>query len=72
LFEPIEERNAKNIDQAWRLSRIKDGRARVGTGRRQASPGKRRRSGGFEVGDGGGVGGNELRVHAADLDRAAA
>ena len=60
-----------DIDQSWRLSdsRMED---RVGTGRRQAAPGKRRRSSGFEVGYGGGVGRDELRVHAADLDRAAA
>src|SRR5271166_6458107 len=61
-----------DIDQSWRLSRLKDGRNRVGTGRRQAAPGKRRRSSGFEVGYGGGVDRDELRVHAADLDRAAA
>ena len=61
-----------DIDQSWRLSRLKDGRNRVGTGRRQAAPGKRRRSSGFEVGYGGGVGRDELRVRAADLDRAAA
>ena len=61
-----------DIDQSWRLSRFKNGRERVGTGRRQAAPGKRRRSSGFEVGYDGGVGRNELRVQAAELDRAAA
>src|SRR5271165_911779 len=60
------------FSESWRLSRLKDGRNRVGTGRRQAAPGKRRRSSGFEVGYGGGVDRDELRVHAADLDRAAA
>ena len=60
-----------DIDQSWRLSRLKDRRDRVGTGRRQA-PWKRRRSSGFELRYGGGVGRNELRVHAAELDRAAA
>jgi len=65
------QRHKIDIDRAWRLSRFTDGRKRAGR-RRQAAPRQRCRPSRFEIGHGGGVGRDELRVHAADLDRAAA
>jgi hypothetical protein len=60
-----------DIDQAWRLSRIK-GWFGFGDRRRQSAPGKRRCPDRFQVGNRRGVGRDQLSGAAAGFDRAAA
>jgi hypothetical protein len=60
-----------DIDQAWRLSRLR-GWAGCGDRRRQAAPGERRCTNGFQGGNGGGVGRHQLSRATAGFDRTAA
>lgn len=61
-----------DIDQTWRLSRIKGWRVWLDAGKQGATEWQRRGAGGFELGDRGRVGGHELVEDSPHFDRAAA
>ena len=61
-----------DIDQAWRLSRIKGGLVSLDNRWRQAPPRRRCRPDGLQIGNGGGIGRHQLRGTGAGADRAAA
>ena len=61
-----------DIDQAWRLSRIRGCVVGAPHRWRQAAPGKRRRTDHLQMGNRGGIGHDQLRKAAPGLDRAAA
>ncbi len=60
-----------DIDQTWRLSRIKGWRVWVNAGKQGATERQGRRAGGFEFGDHGRVRGHELVAGPQHFDRAA-
>ncbi len=61
-----------DIDQTWRLSRIRGWRVWANAGKQGAAEWQGRGAGGFELGDHGRVRGHELDEGAEDFDRAAA
>jgi len=61
-----------DIDQTWRLSRIKDWRVWVNAGKQGATEWQGCRASGFEFGDGGRVRGDEFVERPEHFDRAAA
>ena len=63
---------AVDIDQTWRLSRIRGWRVWVDAGKQGAAEWQGRGAGGFETGDQGRVRGHELDEGPEDFDRAAA
>ena len=63
---------AVDIDQTWRLSRIRGWRVWANAGKQGAAEWQGRGAGGFELGDHGRVRGHELDEGAEDFDRAAA
>jgi hypothetical protein len=63
---------AVDIDQSWRLSRLKGWREGVRAGEQFAAMGKRRCSSEFKAGDGGRVRRHQLCGDSPNLDRAAA
>ena len=63
---------AVDIDQTWRLSRIKGWRVGVGGGKQGATEWQRRCAGDLELGDGGRVRRHQLVEGSLHFDRAAA
>ena len=61
-----------DIDQAWRLSRLKGWRGGIRAGKQVATEWKRRCSSGFEAGDGGRVRRHQFGEDSLNLERAAA
>jgi hypothetical protein len=61
-----------DIDQTWRLSRLKGWRVWVSAGKQGATEWQGCRAGGFELGDCRGIRGNELVEGSRHFDRAAA